>query len=532
MVTTGADILVGCLHDHGVTDVFGMPGSHSTAIYDAIVRDGRIRTWLCRNEQAGAFMADGYARVTGRPGVVCTTAGPGATNALTGVAEAWGDSMPLLLIAGQVNHDRLDVECGNYHEADLEGIFRPCTRVSRTLRKLPDLPGLVAEAFAAMETGRRRPAALFLPQDLMSAAAEGGDCLPGNSQGGTHEYLSRGDAASIEAAARLLANAKRPILLAGGGAVWADAAAELCRLAERLRCPVVTTLNGKGILDERDPLSLGHARSVRAHVAMLHADVMLAAGCRFTEVFTYFRKLQVPQTLIHIDIDPSQINVNYHATVAIVADAKQALHAIREMLPERVQSDWRDLWDKARAARHPKPEWLINVLREEMPENGVVFTDASEMALRMHTDYPAYAPRTFFYPSTFIALGWGYPAAIGAAVALPDRPVACVSGDGGFVMTAQELATAVRYQLRLIAIVHNDSAYGAMKNLQKRRHEGRYHDSDLNNPDFVKLAEAYGLPGTRAADSVSFRAALRQAIQRPGPSLIEVPDQWRYLRGF
>jgi acetolactate synthase-1/2/3 large subunit len=524
---TGADLLVASLYEHGVRTIFGMPGSHTTAIYDAIVRQGSIRTILIRNEQAGAFAADGYARVTGQPGVICTTAGPGATNALTGIAEAWGDTVPVLLVTGQVNHDRLHQECGNYHEIDLEGIFRPCTKYAGTVMDNCQIPNMVARAFTAMTTGRPRPAALILPQDLMAQPA------PPRTASTNVYSLEEGaevSASELQNAVSLLAQAERPILLAGGGAVWANAGPELRQLAERLNCPVLTTQNGKGILDERDPLSLGHARSVRGRVALPNADVMLAIGCRFTEVMTGFRNLQVPACLIQIDIDPGQIGMNYPVRVGIVGDGKVALRAILDALPAKTRSDWNAIWPAARSAPHPKPEWLIDTLRDELPDDAILFTDASEMAYRMHRDYPAYRPRSFFYPSNYIALGWGFPAAIGAAVALPDQVVVSFSGDGGFVMTCQELATAARYQLRMIIIIHNDSAYGAIKNLQRVKHEARYRDTDLNNPDFLELAHAFGIPACRASDAHLFRAALRAAMNEQGPFLIEVPDEWRSLR--
>jgi acetolactate synthase-1/2/3 large subunit len=526
----GADLVIAGLYERGVRVLFGMPGSHSATLYDAVARHGGMRTILIRNEQAGAFAADGFARVTGQPGVMCTTAGPGATNALTGIAEAWADSMPVLLLTGQVNHDRLHQECGNYHEIDLEGIFRPCTKYTGTVLSLQQIPDMIEGAWQALTTGRRRPAALILPQDLMAASADAGiDSRTRERRALGSAPLAR-PATGTEQSAALLAKAARPIILAGGGAVWADAGPEIHQLAKKLDCPVITTLNGKGIVDERDPFSLGHARSFKARVALPHADVVLAFGCRFTEVFTWFRTMQFPKTIVQIDLDPEQIGINYPAAVGIVADAKDALREILMALPAKVASDWRDLWPKARAAKCPKPEWLIETLRAELPEDGVVFTDASEMAYRMHFDYPAYAPRTFFYPSNYIALGWGMPAALGAAVAQPDRPVVALSGDGGFVMTCQELATAVRYGLHMIVVVHNDAAYSAIRQLQQKKHDQRYLDTDLNNPDFLKLAEAYGLPGARADNAEDFRQEFRRALNRAGPSLIEVPDQWRSLR--
>jgi acetolactate synthase-1/2/3 large subunit len=301
-------------------------------------------------------------------------------------------------------------------------------------------------------------------------------------------------------------------------------------MAERLGAPVITSLNGKGIIDEGDPLSLGHARSARAKAALPHADAMLAVGCRFTEVMTDWRRMRVPARLVQIDLEADQIGMNYPAAVGIVADARRALSALLEALPAERPSKWGDLRDDARAARPGRPEWLIDTLRAELPENSPVFTDACEIGYRMHTDWPVAGPRLFFYPSNYIALGWAFPAAVGASVALPDRHVVSVSGDGGFVMTAQELCTATRYSLHLIAIVHNDCTYGAIKNIQKHRYQGRYLDTELNNPDFIQLAAAYGVPAYRARTADELVFAMRKALAFAGPSLIEVPDQWRFLR--
>ena len=466
-------------------------------------------------------------RVTGRPGVVCTTAGPGATNALTGVAECWADSVPILLISGQVNAATLDRECGNYHEIDLERIFQPATKWCGTVRRVEEISDHVARAFQAMTTGRPRPAAIFLPQDLMRAGCPGPDCpleLPAPAAPTVPED-------AIARAVELLAGAKRPIILAGGGALWSRAASAIEKLAGRLGAPVVTTLNGKGLLDERHPLSLGHARSARARCAIPHADVMLAVGCRFTEVMTDWRRMTVPADLIQIDLEPSQIGMNFPVRIGIVADATAAVEALVAAMPAGAPGDgWATLWQQARAAQPARPEWLIDSLRMNLPSDVPVFTDACEMGYRMHSDWISHGPRLFFYPSNYITLGWAFPAAVGAAVALAGRPVLSLSGDGGFLMTAQELATAVRYRLRVIALVHNDSTYGAIKNIQQHVHDGRHKDVELNNPDFLELAAAFGVPGHRASGPDELHSAVREALDRDGPSLIEVPDRWRFLR--
>jgi acetolactate synthase-1/2/3 large subunit len=296
---------------------------------------------------------------------------------------------------------------------------------------------------------------------------------------------------------------------------------------------VITTLTAKGLLDEHSPLSLGHARSVRARHVLPHADCMLAIGCRFTELLTDWRRMHVPNRLIQIDLDPDQIGMNYPVVVGIVADAQAACRAILEALPSAAgpeRSGWGPLWEEARTARHPEPEWLIETLRTALPGDVPVFTDACEMGYRMQAEWPVHGPRRFFYPSNYITLGWAFPAAVGAAVALGEHPVVSVSGDGGFVMTAQELATVARYRLRVIALVHNDSTFGAIKNIQDRVHEGRHLDTDLSNPDFLRLAAAFGVPAHQARGPLDLIAAVRDAIDRDGPSLIEVPDQWRFLR--
>jgi acetolactate synthase-1/2/3 large subunit len=527
MTRTGADVLVERLVHHGVRCLFGMPGSHSTAVYDALARSGAIATVLARNEQAAAFMADGYARVAAAPGVVCTTAGPGATNALSGVAEAWADSVPLLLIAGQVNAADLDRERGNYHEIDLEAIFRPVTKWCGTVRRGEQIPALVCQAFQAMTSGRPRPTALFLPQDLMREPCTAAADLLGLAPAAEPAVPTEGIAES----ASVLAAARRPIILAGGGALWAGAGDEVKQLALKLRCPVITTLNSKGLIDERDPCSLGHARSARAKSALPHADAMLAVGCRFTEVLTDWRRMPVPRRLVQIDLEADQIGINYPVAVGLVADARAGLAAIRHSLPDRPASEgWGELLGSARAARHPQPEWLIDTLREELPEATPVFTDACEIGYRMHADWPSYGPRQFFYPSNYITLGWAFPAAIGAAVALSGQPAVSISGDGGFLMTAQELATAVRHHLPVIALVHNDETYGAIKNIQQHVFGGRYLDVDLTNPDFLAFAAAFGVTAHRARNPEELRVAVRSCLERGGPSLIEVPDRWRFLR--
>jgi acetolactate synthase-1/2/3 large subunit len=239
--------------------------------------------------------------------------------------------------------------------------------------------------------------------------------------------------------------------------------------------------------------------------------------------------MPVPKILIQIDIQPDQIGKNYPVAVGIEGDVRIALSAILDVISPR-QGEWKETWQRARGAAQLKSEWIIDTLRDQIPESAIVFADACEMGLRMQTDFPAYAPRTFFYPSNYATLGWGLAAAIGGAIGQPDRWTVCVCGDGGFMMAAQELSTAVRYRLKLITVIHNDSTYGAIKAIQRRNHESRFIDTDLNNPDFAKFADSFGVAFYRADSPETFVEALQKAQQVNGPSLIEIPDTWRSLR--
>jgi acetolactate synthase-1/2/3 large subunit len=255
----------------------------------------------------------------------------------------------------------------------------------------------------------------------------------------------------------------------------------------------------------------------------------LAVGCRFNEVFTTGWSMPMPENLIQIDLDATRFGVNYPVAIGMAGDAKATLQAILNDFPNQTR-EWKTAWERIRSAEQLKPEWLIETVRKEIPEDAIVFGDASEMALRMHVDFPAYAPRTFFYPSNYAALGWGYPAALGGAVAAGGKWVVCVCGDGGCLMSANEMAIAAQYKLRVITIVHNDSAFGAIKSIQRANHEGNYLDVDLVNPDFVKFGESFGVPSCRCGNAGELAAAIKAALGRDGPSLIEVPDEWRSLR--
>lgn len=537
-VLTGAELLVECLARAGVKVVFGMPGSHSVAVYDALTRRGSdpsgttgpLRHILCRNEQAGAFMADGYARATGEIGVILTTAGPGATNAATGIAEAYSDGIPLLLISGQVDSNRVEEERGAYHEMDLQAFFQPITKWNALVRRIEELADILAESFRQLHTPRLRPVQISVPQDLWRARVHRDELRKFPTHFASSSTLHHGSPGAMQHALMMLRQAEAPVLMVGGGVVAADACAEVRKLSQRLRAPVMTTTMGKGAIPESDFWSLGHARSPMAREALYLSDMMLAIGCRFTEVVTDRWKMPVPKRLIQVDLEPDQIGANYRVEVGVVGDAKEVVHHLARELPIVEANKWDQHLPSIKSRPHAPCHWIISVMRELLPPEAIVMSDTCEMGHAMETDFPVDYPRTFNYPANFISLGWGLPAAIGAKVGAPEWTVVSVSGDGGFLMTSQELATLARYHLPVIAIVHNDNSYGAMKRIAEKRYEGRFFEMDLNNPNFVQYANALGVSGYRATSEASFRAALQTAISRNEPAVIEVQTEWRDWR--
>jgi len=536
-VLNGAELLLECLLRAGVRNIFGMPGSHCVAVYDALQRYSSqpkggesFRHILCRNEQAGAFMADGYARATGEVGVLLTTAGPGATNAATGIAEAFADGIPLLLVSGQVDSQHVHQECGAFHEMDLQSFFQPITKWNVLVRRIEELPLALSQAFQHLCTPRFRPVQISVPQDLWMARAHRqllNKFLPPPSP---VETARTGSPGSMQQALQLLRQARAPLLFAGGGVISANACRELAELAEKIHAPVITTTMGKGAIPESNPWSLGHARSLPAQQALRRADTMLAVGCRFSEVVTNRWTMPVPRRLIQVDIAPEQIGVNYRVEVGIVGDARKVLQGLlREVAPVE-----RNFWDEElptiQRLRPAPRHWLISVMRELLPAETIIMSDTCEMGHAMLTDFAVEFPRTFNYPANFIALGWGLPAAIGAKVGAPEWPVACITGDGGFLMTAQELATLVRYNLPVIVVLHNDNSYGAMKRIMQNRYASRFFEVDLNNPDFVAFARSFGVSAYRAESEASFRAALKNALHLQAPCLIEVKTEWEDWR--
>jgi thiamine pyrophosphate-dependent acetolactate synthase large subunit-like protein len=527
MNRTGGEWVVEALRAEGVRHVFGIPGVHNLAIYDALLQQSAITHVLARHEQGAAFMADGYARASGRPGVVIVTTGPGATNTLTPLAESYASSVPVVVIMSDVASPLVGRELGALHEVvnQIE-CFRSVSRWAELITDAPAIARNIQGAFDLLGSGRPGPIALSIPHDVLGAGAE-------------REALSvrRGarppcDVHEITEAARLLLKAKRPLIIGGGGAVAADAAVPFGRVARRLGAPVITTVMGRGLIPDTDQLWLGVLANKRAtDAALKSADVVLAVGCRFAHRSTQGLLLNLSfspqQTLIHLDLDAFVLGKLFKPQLGIVGDARDGLARLGEALGGGTgETDWDREWlSSQRTAANerytPEAAKFIRILRETLADDAIVVCDQTNMNYWMEWRFPVLMPRTFLYPIGSATLGYAVPAAIGAKIARPDRQVVVVAGDGGLMFSVNELATAVKYRLGIVFIVLNDNRYGAIKYLQERLF-GRWGEADLSNPDFPALARAFGAAGERVASLDGLGPALAQALARPTPTVLEL----------
>jgi thiamine pyrophosphate-dependent acetolactate synthase large subunit-like protein len=526
-IRIGGDWVVEALRAEGVRHVFGIPGVHNLAVYDALLRQSTIRHVLARHEQGAAFMADGYARASGRPGVVLVTTGPGATNALTPLVESFASSVPVVLIMSDIAAPLVGRDLGALHEVPNQiDCFRPVCRLVEPVGEARDIPTSIAGGFDLLRSGRPGPVAISIPNDLLGARVDAA-VRPAS---GARPPCHVNDIA--EAATRLRA-ATRPLIIAGGGVVTADAAAELEALARRLGAPVITTVMGRGAISERDPLWHGVLPNGRAVEPVIKAaDVVFAIGCRFAHRSTQGLLLNLSfspdQTLIHLDIDPTVIGKLFKPQVAVVGDARDGLLRLLGALgPGRAAPAWDRAWLAGlRTASSPLYTPVLaefmEALRRALPDDGIVACDQTGVNYWMEWRFPVLAPRTFLYPIGSAALGYGLPAAIGAKLAQPTKPVIVVVGDGGLLFSLGELATAVKYRLPLVILLMNDDRYGAIKWLQEKMFQGRWGEADLANPDFVALAHAFGARAERLPGVEALPRAVATALTADGPTLLEL----------
>jgi 5-guanidino-2-oxopentanoate decarboxylase len=519
---TCAEAVVEVLASHGPGIVFGFPGAHTVSLHRAILRDSRLRHILVRHEQGAAFAADGFARTAGQAGVFITTAGPGATNTLTAVAESFTNSVATVHLCCQVDSRFVGRSLGAWHEGPVEAIFRPVTKWNVTAEDPSGAPLLVLRALKQAASGRPRPTQVCIPRDLLGQPAEPPDAPTEPTE------CPAIDPDAVTDAARVLAEAKRPVMLVGGGAV--GAATEVARLARSLRAGVAVTCMGKGIFPDDDPLSLGASFSEAATTAFSEADLCLAVGCRFTQVGTRNWHLSVPGNLIHIDIDPAVIGLHYEPRVPIVADAGLALSAVAEEVGERADGDaetWAarvgELRRRERTGTSPEIR-LCRTLREAIPREAVIVGDVASLVYEMFRHFDAYRAGSFLYPAGYIAMGYGLPAAIGAQLARPDALVVCVTGDGSFGMTATEAATAVQHAAPVKIVLLNNDSLAAIAHFCGPDADGMRGVTSLQNPDFVALAGAFGMPAAAVPgeDLEAVGQKLRWLCGLDGPALLEI----------
>ncbi|GMQ74971.1 MAG: thiamine pyrophosphate-binding protein [Gammaproteobacteria bacterium] len=520
---TGAEALTRQLGSEGVDTVFALPGVQIMSAFEALYahRD-TIRLIHTRHEQATTYMADGYAKATGKVGVAMVVPGPGALNAAAGLGTAYASSSPVLLISGQIPSTSLGKRRGELHEiAEQLDVFKPITKWNHRVTRMQEIPEAVHEAFRQLETGRPGPVELEIPPDAL-AESDAADIIDADTYPRMAPEPSR-----IERAAQLLATAERPAIIAGGGTVTAGASRELVALAELLQAPVITNQQSKGVIPDAHPLHLGVNYILTPVEALLRdTDVLLCVG---TRLLIRDADADAMPTIIHIDIDGEEIGKNFETEVGIVADAREALQSLLQRLGSAAARGSRaeEIADRRAAFRDeiralaPDQTAIVDVLRSELADDAIVVSGVTNIGYWSTIMMPINQPRCFITSSYFGTLGYAFPTALGAKVANPGRQVVALCGDGGFLYSPQEFSTAVRYGINVVAIVFNNNAYGASRWDQMHRFDEHFIGTDLHNPDFMKLADACGVAGIRTRPE-ELGASLREALSVDAPVLLEV----------
>jgi acetolactate synthase I/II/III large subunit len=541
MKISGAEIFCESLRREGVKTVFGLPGGVVLKIFDVLCQRKDLQLILTRHEQGAAHMAEGYAKATGKAGVVLVTSGPGMTNIVTGLADAHMDSVPLVAFTGQVSTDLIGNDA--FQEADNVGISRPCTKHNVLVKDVNDLAQAVKEAFYIATSGRPGPVLVDIPKDVSMAKAEFKYPDKINLRG--YRPLSGGDKSQIKQAAEAIMTAKKPIIYVGGGAVFGDAADEVRELAEITQIPVTMTLMGLGTFPGTHELSLGmlgmHG-GYWSNMAMHQADLLIAVGARFDDRVTGKLSEFCPDArVIHIDIDPTSIRKTFHAHIPIVGDVKSVLRQINVVLrsldgnPTAMKAR-RTPWLKqinAWKKEHPlvykqddkitKPQYVVEKLYELTKHEAIVATDVGQHQMFAAQYFKGKKPRTWLTSGGLGTMGFGFPAAIGAQVAFPNRQVVCITSEGSFQMNLQELVVAAEHNLPVKIVLLNNGVHGMVRQWQDLFYESRYSASLLGNrPDFVKLADAYDIKGLRALKPSEVEGVLKEGLKHKGPVLMDI----------
>ncbi len=537
MKMKGARILLECLKQEGVEVIFGFPGGAVIDIYHELP-NYPFKHILVRHEQGAVHAADGYARATGRVGVVLVTSGPGATNTVTGIATAYMDSIPLVVFTGQVPRKLIGNDA--FQEVDIVGITRPCTKHNYLVKDAEQLPRIIKEAFYIARSGRPGPVLVDLPKDIMGAKIEAK--YPRSVHLRSYNPHYEPNLKQVKKAAQLILEAKRPLIFAGGGVVASSGYEELTWLARHMKIPVTASLMGLGAFPGNDPLWLGmlgmHGTYV-ANMAVNHTDLLIAVGVRFDDRVTGKVDTFAPSAkIIHIDIDPTSIRKNVQVDVPIVADCKLALQALKEELlkmskeGEQRFGPWREKLEKWNRA-HPltyqhsdsviKPQYVIEKLYELTGGDAIITTEVGQNQMWAAQHFKFHRPRTLLTSGGLGTMGYGFPAAIGAQLAYPDRTVIDIAGDGSIQMNIQELATAVYYGLPVKIIILNNSYLGMVRQWQELFYNRNYSATHLEfNPDFVALARAYGAEGFRAEKPEEVEIVLKKALESKKTCVVEM----------
>jgi acetolactate synthase-1/2/3 large subunit len=539
---TGAQIVIESLMAEGVEVIFGYPGGAILPTYDALL-DSKIKHILVRHEQGATHMAEGYARVSGRPGVVIVTSGPGATNTVTGIADAHMDSTPMVVLCGQVSTSLIGNDA--FQEADISGITRPCTKHNYLVKEVRDLARIIKEAFYIAGSGRPGPVVVDLPKDVQQA--EHSFKYPDKVELRGYKPTIKGNPRQIERALDAIEKSDQPLFYVGGGVQWSGAAPELTQLARGLGIPVCETLMGLGSFPASDPLCLGmlgmHG-SYGTNTAVCNTDCLIAVGARFDDRVTGRIADFAPkaETIIHLDIDPSSISKNVKVDVPIVGDIKSVLAdmlteaRLRESIGKRKAgwSKWHQQilqWRRERPlyqnGNHNEretvsPMHVIEEMHTLTKGDCIIATDVGQHQMWIAQLFPFERPRSLLTSGGLGTMGYGLPAGIGAKFAAPDRKVIVVSGDGSIQMNIQELATAVQYDVDIKVVILNNHYLGMVRQWQERFYAERYSYSAMAVPDFVKLADAYGAKGFRVEKSKDLATTMKEAFATPGPVLIDV----------
>ncbi len=528
---SGAEMVVRSLIDQGVKHVFGYPGGAVLDIYDALHTVGGIDHILVRHEQGAVHMADGYARATGEVGVVLVTSGPGATNAITGIATAYMDSIPMVVLSGQVPSSLIGYDA--FQECDMVGISRPVVKHSFLVKRTEDIPAVLKKAFYLASSGRPGPVVIDLPKDIVGPAMRMPYAYPQDVSMRSYNPTVQGHRGQIKRALQTILAAKKPVMYVGGGAINAGCEAELLSLAEQLNLPVTSSLMGLGAFPGTHRQSvgmLGMHGTYEANKTMHHADVIFAVGVRFDDRTTNNLAKYCPDaTVLHIDIDPTSISKTVDADIPIVGDAKQVLVQMLELLAqdEKVQDhdalrDWWQSIEQWRARdclgydKHSgtiKPQAVIETLHRLTKGDAYVTSDVGQHQMFAALYYPFDKPRRWINSGGLGTMGFGLPAALGVKLALPEETVVCVTGDGSIQMNIQELSTALQYNLPVVVVNLNNRYLGMVKQWQDMIYSGRHSQSYMDSlPDFVKLAEAYGHVGIAIRTPDELESKLAQAL--------------------